>query len=170
VVSVAQRLATSVVKIFQATIRLGLTKWVDLRVPSGPMPGVGRASDGKIRIDSSRRMESPGVMGRGLTSLTQLVPDLAFSGEADRRADAVPISRSLRRMAKIDESVRGTIIELMRTRPDSAQALWDAGPQAVRRHVPDITQAEWTAACNRNFWSVYQAELEKREGRSDSLQ
>jgi hypothetical protein len=67
------------------------------------------------------------------------------------------------RIARIDESVRRTIADLLQTHSDPAHALWEAGIRAVRPYVPDITEAEWTAGCNRNFWPVYQAEMEMEE-------
>ncbi|HEV7266446.1 MAG TPA: hypothetical protein VGN83_16220 [Falsiroseomonas sp.] len=67
------------------------------------------------------------------------------------------------RIARIDESVRWLITNLLQTHSDPAHALWEAGLQAVRPYVPDITEAEWTAACNRNFWPAYQAKMEMEE-------
>jgi hypothetical protein len=72
------------------------------------------------------------------------------------------------RRFKIDEAVCMTIAALLQTHPSPEKGLWEAGPDAVRLHVPDITEAEWTAACNRNFWPVYQAEMERQETTSGS--
>jgi hypothetical protein len=110
-------------------------------------------------------MGAESAVMEGLPAPVDPTPNVLVSRN-DRSGGAAPVGHVNRRVAQIDKSIRQVILELMKTEHDPARALWEVGPRAVRRHMQDITSEEWRLACNRNFWPVYQEELERQEAES----
>jgi hypothetical protein len=64
------------------------------------------------------------------------------------------------RTALVDAHVAQIVAELIRSHPDPSRAVWDQGLEMVRGSLPDVTDAEWRAACNRNYWPLHQTAVE----------
>ncbi|MGG5888151.1 hypothetical protein ACLF3G_13520 [Falsiroseomonas sp. HC035] len=71
-----------------------------------------------------------------------------------------------RRLALVDEQACRVIGELLRTHPDPARAVWEQGMEMASSALPDLTDAEWRAACNRNYWPLYQTAVEALEAKA----
>jgi hypothetical protein len=94
-----------------------------------------------------------------------------FGSSVPSHRQAVAPERDLeaameRRLTLVDEQACRVIDELLRTHPDPARAVWEQGMEMASSALPDLTEAEWRAACNRNYWPLHQAAAEALDAKA----